>query len=156
MSRRLGFLWDDRGRTQLAEVLYIGLDDVAVELFAVLDGEEDGIELPYGAYAFVSGERAVRQGLGAPRLLGVTAAKDTRVGDGRDMGAGEEQTPARRRADGRQERVSAKTRREISSMGQISSPPRRPSSSSLFSPSRFLPPQHTKEAQRMSVEKRML
>ena len=35
-------------RTQLAEVLHIRLDDVAVELFAVLDGEEYGVEFSDG------------------------------------------------------------------------------------------------------------
>ena len=42
--------WERRTitRTELTEVLYIGLYDVVVELFAVFDGEEDGVELPHG------------------------------------------------------------------------------------------------------------
>lgn len=39
---------DEWTRTQLTEVFEIGLDDVAVELFAVFDGKEDGVELPNG------------------------------------------------------------------------------------------------------------
>ena len=37
-------------RTELAKVLYVWLDDVAVELFAVLDREEDRVELPHGPW----------------------------------------------------------------------------------------------------------
>lgn len=36
-------------RTQLTEVFSLGLDYVIVELLAVFDGKEDGVEFPDGA-----------------------------------------------------------------------------------------------------------
>ena len=65
-SERCGVQRKEQRRTQLAEVLDIGLDDVRVELLAVFYGEEDRVELADGACC--GRERGVeRRGRGTDR-----------------------------------------------------------------------------------------